>query len=152
MKPREIFLSHASADRKAADTVAQALRQAGLKVWYSKSHLKGAQQWHDEIGRALKRCDWFLLLLSPPAVKSRWVKLELTYAINQARYTERIMPVMLKPCDYEALSWTLGSIQTIDATAGLETAIATLLSLWSDKRSRKPKMNIEPRSGRKKKV
>ena len=135
MKPREIFLSHASADRKAADAVATALRHAGLKVWYSQSHLKGAQQWHDEIGRALKRCDWFLLLLSPQAVKSRWVKLELTYAINQARYTERIMPELLRPCDYEALSWTLGSIQKIDATAGLDAAIATLQRRWSGKRS-----------------
>lgn len=139
MKPREIFLSHASADRNSADILARALRQAGLKVWYSRSHLKGAQQWHDEIGRALKRCDWFLLLLSPRAVKSRWVKLELTYATNQARYTEHIMPVMLKPCDYEALSWTLGSIQKVDATAGLDAGIATLLRLWSGKRSRKPR-------------
>ena len=137
MKPREIFLSHASADRKSADALARSLRQAGLKVWYSRSHLKGAQQWHDEIGRALIRCDWFLLLLSPQAVKSRWVKLELTYAINQARYTERIMPVMIKPCDYEALSWTLGSIQMVDATAGLEAGIAKVLRLWSGERSRK---------------
>ena len=135
MRPREIFLSHASADRKSADTVVRSLHQAGLKVWYSRSHLKGAQQWHDEIGRALKRCDWFLLLLSPAAVKSRWVKLELTYATNQARYTERIMPLVLKSCDYEALSWTLGSIQVVDASAGLDVAIATLLRIWSGKRS-----------------
>ena len=138
MRPREIFLSHASADRKSAGTLARSLRQAGLKVWYSQSHLKGAQQWHDEIGRALRRCDWFLLLLSPRAVKSRWVKLELTYAINQARYSERIMPVVLKPCDYEALSWTLGSIQMIDATAGLEVGTIRLLRLWPNKRRRKP--------------
>ena len=139
MRPREIFLSHASADRKSADALARSLRQAGLKVWYSKSHLQGAQQWHDEIGRALKRCDWFLLLLSPSAVKSRWVKLELTYAINQPRYTDRIMPVMLKPCDYEALSWTLGSIQMVEATVNLDVGIATLLRLWSGKRSGKTK-------------
>ena len=135
MRPREIFLSHASADRKSADALVRSLRRANLQVWYSKSHLQGAQPWHDAIGRALKRCDWFLLLLSPAAVKSRWVKLELTYAINQPRYTDRIMPVMLKPCDYEALSWTLGSIQMVDATVSLDVGIATLLRLWSGKQS-----------------
>ena len=109
------------------------MRQAGLKVWYSPAHIKGAQQWHDEIGRALKRCDWFLLLLTPGAVKSRWVKFELTYAINQPRYDERIVPVLLQPCDYEALSWTLGSIQMVDARAGLDPATAALLNIWQQK-------------------
>ena len=49
MRPKEIFLSHASADRRAANRLVARLRKAGFKVWYSKTHLKGAQQWHDEI-------------------------------------------------------------------------------------------------------
>jgi hypothetical protein len=42
-----------------------------------KANIRGAQQWHDEIGTALKRCDWFLLVLSPQSVRSMWVKHEL---------------------------------------------------------------------------
>lgn len=84
--PREIFLSHSSGDHAGATEIALVLRKHGLRVWYSKTHIEPAQQWHDEIGRALKRCDWFIVLLSPSAVTSKWVKQELMYALNHDQY------------------------------------------------------------------
>jgi hypothetical protein len=129
MRSRRIFLSHSSADRKAADRLARALTAAGLDVWYSKSHLKAAQQWQNEIGHALRRCNWFLLLLSPSAVKSIWVQRELSYALEKRRYHKHITPVLLKPCDYEKLSWTLGAIQMLQGTGRIEATVAELLVL-----------------------
>lgn len=70
MPPQEIFLSHSSADRIIADSVVATLRNHGNPVWYSQTNILGAQQWHDEIGKALKRCDWFVVILSPDSVKS----------------------------------------------------------------------------------
>jgi hypothetical protein len=70
MRPAEAFLSHASADRQFASELAEILRRHGLPVWYSETDIRGAQQWHDEIGAALGRCDWFLLVLTPAAVES----------------------------------------------------------------------------------
>jgi hypothetical protein len=134
MRPRRIFLSHSSADRKAADQLARALRDAGLDVWYSKSHLKAAQQWQDEIGRALRRCNWFLILLSPSAVKSMWVLRELSYALGKKRYHRQIIPVLLKPCAYEKLSWTLGTIQMVQGTGRIEPVEAELLALLKPRR------------------
>ena len=101
MTPQEVFLSHASADRDFADRVAEVLRRHGIPVWYSPTNILGAQQWHDEIGAALKRCDWFVVLLSASAVQSFWVKRELSYVLQQRRYVDRITPVLLHPCDYE---------------------------------------------------
>jgi hypothetical protein len=72
--PREVFLSHVSGNRDMATRIAGTLRRHGVPVWYSVSDIRGAQQWHDEIGAALRRCDWFLLLLSPSSVESMWVK------------------------------------------------------------------------------
>jgi hypothetical protein len=37
----------------------------------------GHSNWQDEILRGLKRCDWFVVLLSPNAVNSMWVKREI---------------------------------------------------------------------------
>jgi hypothetical protein len=68
-------------------------------VFLSKANIQGAQQWHDQIGTALRRCDWFLLVLSPQSVQSRWVKHELIYALQENRYRERIIPVLYKTCD-----------------------------------------------------
>jgi hypothetical protein len=64
----------------------------GIGVWYSRTHLRGAQEWQQEIGLALRRCDWFVVILSPRSVKSMWVKRELSYALNQRRFENRIIP------------------------------------------------------------
>lgn len=128
--PREVFLSHASRDRKTADAIAAGLRAHGIAVWYSRSHLRGAQQWHDEIGRALRRCDWFVVLVSPAAVGSRWVRRELIYALNSDQYEARIVPVLLRRCRPSDLSWTLDALQRIDFTRGVEAGLRELLSLW----------------------
>ena len=53
--PREIFLSHASKDRRFASRIANVLRGHGVPVWYSETNLLGAQQWHDEIGAAVRQ-------------------------------------------------------------------------------------------------
>jgi TIR domain len=126
----EVFLSHSSKDRKAAKHLAEMLRDHGVPVWYSETNLIGAQQWHDEIGAALSRCDWFIVLLSPSAVKSPWVKRELMYALRDLRYEGRILPVIHKPCDSSRLSWTLEDFQRIDLSADFEDGCRALLRTW----------------------
>lgn len=130
MLPQEIFLSHSSGDKATADRVAGVLRAHGLPVWYSSTNILGAQQWHDEIGAALRRCDWFVLLMSPEAVQSVWVKRELLYALQQRHYVNRITPVLVSPCDYEQLSWTLSALQMIDFAPDIDAGLRELLRVW----------------------
>ena|SRR2546427_2421434 len=54
-------------------------------------NILGAQQWHDEIGAALRRCDWFVLVLSPNAIESIWVKRELLFSLQQNRFEDKII-------------------------------------------------------------
>jgi len=71
LKPRKgVFLSHSTKDRKFALSLARTLKGHRIPYWYSATHIAIARQWHDEIGKALKRCDWFLVVLTPDAVKS----------------------------------------------------------------------------------
>jgi len=96
MPPKEVFLSHSSSDSVITDRLAATLRNHGVPVWYSATNIVGAQQWHDEIGKALKRCDWFIILLSNDSIASQWVKWELAYALNHGQYRESILPVTLE--------------------------------------------------------
>lgn len=128
--PREVFLSHSAKDRKLAKRLAEMLREHGVRVWYSQTNLLGAQQWHDEIGKALARCDWFLLVLSPAATRSKWVKRELLYALRNARYENRIIPVRYRDCDLDKLSWALEDFQAIDFTHEFRTGCKSLLQTW----------------------
>lgn len=130
MLPKEVFLSHSDKDRPFAASLARVLRRHHIPVWYSRSNLVGAQQWHDEIGAALKRCNWFVLVLSSNSVKSDWVKHELMFALNNRRYKGKIVPLLLKPCKYTKLSWTLSAFQTIDFTQKKADGYRALLTIW----------------------
>jgi len=52
--PQQVFLSHASEDAAFAVQIFQLLRDSGIPVWFSRTKILGAQQWHDEIGKALE--------------------------------------------------------------------------------------------------
>lgn len=127
----EAFLSHASQDHAKARRLRKVLTDHDVSVWFSPHHINGAEQWQDEIGEALARCDWFIVALTPAAVRSMWVKRELQYALSQERYQERIIPLLFKKCDYAALSWTLPQYQVIDFTKEFWTGCEQLLRIWN---------------------
>ena len=130
MLPNEIFLSHSDQDREFASSLAETIRFHGIPVWYSRTNIVGAQQWHDEIGAALIRCDWFVLILSPNSVESVWVKRELLFALQQNRFEDKILPLLYQPCDFEQLSWTLSIFQMTDFTGSFEQGCRDLFRAW----------------------
>ena len=127
---REVFLSHASEDHVEAVKLRRFLTRNGIPVWFSSHHIRGAQQWQNEIGAALARCGWFAVILTPHSVESMWVKRELNYALMERRYEERIVPLLFKKCDVRALSWTLPLYQTIDFSVNYASACDQLLRVW----------------------
>jgi hypothetical protein len=125
--PTEVFLSHSSSDRQFASELAAEMRRHGIPVWYSQTNILGAQQWLDEIGAALQRCDWFAVVLSPQSVESIWVKRELSYALVK---NQRIVPIIYQPANYEQLSWTLCALQMIDFSCSVEAGYVDLFRMW----------------------
>ncbi len=100
-------------------------------MWTAPAKIRGAQDWHDEIGRALARCDWFVVALTRRSVKRPWVRRELLYALHETRYHGRIVPLLFQKCAVEELSWTLrSSMQIIDFTADAAQAGRDVLKIW----------------------
>ena len=130
MLPKEVFLSHSSNNLPMAISIADTLRNHGVPVWFSPTNIMTAQQWHDEIGKALRRCDWFMILLSKAALRSKWVQREFLYALSHNQYDDHIMPVIIENCEYEELSWTLGIFQMVDMTNNRERAFIEILRSW----------------------
>lgn len=128
--PEEVFLSHSSQNADFATRLVEVIRRHAVPVWYSPTNITGAQQWHDEIGRALKRCDWFVVILSPASVESMWVKRELLYALQQQRYERKIVPILHEGCEYEKLSWVLDSSQFVDYRTDFAEGCKELLQIW----------------------
>jgi hypothetical protein len=130
MIPSEVFLSHSSQDRAFATALAETMRQHGVPVWYSPTNILGAQQWQEEIGAALRRCDWFVIILSPNALSSLWVKRELSYALQERRFDRKISPLVLVPGDYTSLSWTLPQFQMIRYDEDIHAGHRELFRTW----------------------
>ena len=59
-----VSVSHSSRDRAFVERIVAVLRRHGIACRYAPNDILGAQQWQDEIGRALRTCNWFLIVLS----------------------------------------------------------------------------------------
>jgi len=61
---KAVFLSYASEDAQAAETICAALRSAGVEVWFDKSALRGGDEWDAAIRQHIKACSLFLPVIS----------------------------------------------------------------------------------------
>ena len=58
------FLSYASQDAEAAQKICDALRAAGIDIWFDKSELRGGDAWDQRIRRQIKDCALFIPVIS----------------------------------------------------------------------------------------
>jgi adenylate cyclase len=59
-----VFLSYASQDAEAAQKICEALRAAGIEVWFDQSELRGGDAWDQKIRRELHDCALFVPVIS----------------------------------------------------------------------------------------
>ena len=59
-----VFLSYASQDAEVAQRICEALRVAGIEVWFDKSELRGGDAWDQSIRRQIKNCALFIPVIS----------------------------------------------------------------------------------------
>ncbi len=130
MPPAEVFISHSSVDQVTASRIAAELVAHGIPVFYSPRNIIGAQQWQDEILKAMKRCDWFVVLLSPDSVESMWVRREIAFALREKRYENHIVPLNYRACDLTSVEW-LKLFQMVDFSGtDFRDGCRALLKIW----------------------
>jgi TIR domain len=129
----EIFVSHSSSNAAFVKRLVRVLNAHRLRTFFSRKNIRGAQQWHDEIGTALARCTWFIVVLTPQSVASEWVKHEFVYALQDRRYRGHIVPLVYKTCDFKNLSWTLSNIEYVDFRKDFDQGCRDLLAIWKRK-------------------
>jgi hypothetical protein len=61
---RAVFLSYASQDAVAAQKICDALRAAGVEVWFDQSELRGGDVWDQKIRREINDCALFVPVIS----------------------------------------------------------------------------------------
>ncbi len=61
---KAVFLSYASQDAEAAKRICDALRAAGVEVWFDQSELVGGDAWDQKIRRQIKDCALLIPIIS----------------------------------------------------------------------------------------
>src|SRR5258708_36464201 len=100
-----IFVSHSPTDPTWPRPFVAALRRAGADVWYDEHDL-GYNTLSDEIERELRVRPIFLLVLSPAASASPWVRREMAAAIHLTDQSpERILLIVMAITAEVPLLW-----------------------------------------------
>ena len=92
----QIYISHAFADLDYALELSARLAEAGVKVW-SGAELFPGENWGLVSGKALEESDAMVVLVSPEAAGSEWVRHEVGYAMGAIRFKDRLVPVLVRP-------------------------------------------------------
>lgn len=80
--------------------MADDLRRAGLRVWITPGSIQPLEAWEDAIERGLDESGQFVLLASPNAAQSEWVKRETREAYKaEAKGHIRLYPLLIEDCE-----------------------------------------------------
>jgi hypothetical protein len=90
--PLRIFISYARADSIAfVDRLERDLKAQKFHPWVDRHGLEGGEAWVEEIEQAIDVCQALVVVLSPAAVKSKYVHMEYHYAQDEGK---QVIPVM----------------------------------------------------------
>lgn len=109
-----IFLSHNGAQKEWTRRLAERLRQENLSVFFDEDSIKLGEDILFAIESGLKLSRHVLLILSPEAIKSKWVALEYSASLyKDPSAAERVLiPILRKDCD---IPLVLGRLKYLDA-------------------------------------
>ena len=62
-----VFISYASEDAEQAEHIADALRSAGVEVWFDQNELRGGDAWDRHIRKQIHDCSLFMPVISASA-------------------------------------------------------------------------------------
>jgi hypothetical protein len=108
----KVFISHSNQDNLLARKIARVLQEEGLEVWDEQNILPG-DNWAGKVAEALDESQAMVVLLTPHALASEWVRREIEYALGKENYTKRVVPVVVGQLSEESLPWILRRLNMI---------------------------------------
>jgi hypothetical protein len=115
----DIFISYSRRDQEFVTRLASDLNEHVAGVWFDQSTIRAGQNWHDEILQGIHECKGFVLVLSPDAMQSKYVREELDTALQLGK---PIFPIIYRPTEWtDEFAALVKDIQTIDLQSGSYT-------------------------------
>jgi TolB-like protein/Tfp pilus assembly protein PilF len=94
---KAVFLSYASQDAEAARRIADALRAAGVEVWFDQNELVGGDAWDAKIRKQIKECALLIPIISAATQARRegYFRLEWRLADQRTHLMAKGLPFLL---------------------------------------------------------
>jgi acyl carrier protein len=142
MTTRQVFISHDTEDASFAHRLARDLQGAGVQVWIAPDSIRPGESWVDAIERGLNHSSDMVVVLTPAAIDSRWVKKETEIGIMRERRGQmRVIPLAVEQCDVPLL---LGSYQMVSFRRGYDVGLRQLVSMLGLRRTPSPPLGTRP--------
>jgi formylglycine-generating enzyme required for sulfatase activity len=127
-QPVRVFVSYASQDRAFAERLVNDLKAAGAEVWWDVSGIDEGD-FLGKINEALQQCQWLVLVLTPNAVASKWVTIEVNAAINRREngLMRGVLPVLSRPMAHDAIPPVWDNLHRYDAVSNYSGEVARLI-------------------------
>ncbi len=99
MNAPRVFVSHSSSDAVVVRKLREALEPHGVDLWVDRRELAPGDALDPEISAAIDGSAHVIVVLSPEALKSAWVKKEVYHAkeVRSRRHDFRLVPVLRPP-------------------------------------------------------
>ncbi|MCP4259355.1 MAG: toll/interleukin-1 receptor domain-containing protein [Planctomycetes bacterium] len=130
------FMSYVREDQDAVRLIRHELERRGIGVWQYVDRLLPGQWWKDEIRKAIRQGDFFIVCFSANywARRRTYVNEELTVAVEELRLRSRqitwFIPILLSRCEVPDIpigaGQTLHDLQLLDLSDDWERGIALL--------------------------
>jgi tetratricopeptide (TPR) repeat protein len=120
-----VFISYATADRKQALRVCNAIEQRGTSCWLSSRDVQPGENYQEAIVRSIRNAPGMVLVFSKSANDSDEIKKELSLA---SRYRIPVMALRIEDVEpSDAFAYELATRQWIDGFDGWERSIDALV-------------------------
>src|SRR5215208_5240390 len=118
------FVSYSREDANLQRRIIAELRGRGINVWVDVEHLiPGSPAWEREIERAIRAAAGIIVLLSPDANNSEWVRREISFGDDNEK---RIFPVLIHGDEDDSVPLRLSSHQRVDLRRDFDGGITEL--------------------------
>jgi hypothetical protein len=127
---RDVFLSYASEDEEVAETVNYALSGRGYSVFFDKTTLPFAGDYHSKLREAVNNAKVFVFLISPDSLAQRkYARTELKYARFRWEHPKgSVLPVMVRPVALSAVPSYLKAVTLLEPEGNIAAEVADAVS------------------------
>lgn len=118
------FMSYSRENVSLQKKVLAGLRELGVNAWVDVENLiPGSPAWEREIERAIRGAAGVIVLLSPDANNSEWVRREISFA---EQHQKRIFPVLIQGDEDDSIPLRLAAHQRVDLRRNFDAGLDAL--------------------------